>query len=130
SAALVSKTGSIVWCCLPEFDSSSIFAKLLDEKIGGSFDILVDESYTVSQSYLAYTGILITTFSNGSDIFEVRDFMPRYRKENGGHHTPPEIVRFIKLISGRPSFRVKYDPKLEYAIDETFTYVKPEYVIS
>ena len=33
SAALVSKKGSIDWCCLPEFDSSSIFAKLLDEKM-------------------------------------------------------------------------------------------------
>jgi GH15 family glucan-1,4-alpha-glucosidase len=33
SAALISKTGAIEWCCLPEFDSSSVFAKILDEKI-------------------------------------------------------------------------------------------------
>jgi GH15 family glucan-1,4-alpha-glucosidase len=43
SSALISKKGSIDWCCLPEFDSSSIFAKLLDEKKGGSFEFLVSE---------------------------------------------------------------------------------------
>ena len=32
SAALISKTGSLEWCCLPNFDSSSVFAKILDEK--------------------------------------------------------------------------------------------------
>ena len=37
TAALISKTGSIDWCSLPDFDSSSIFAALLDEKKGGSF---------------------------------------------------------------------------------------------
>ncbi|MBF0693602.1 MAG: glycoside hydrolase family 15 protein [Flavobacterium sp.] len=130
SAAVISKTGSIVWSCLPEFDSSSIFAKILDEKIGGSFDVLVGDDYKVSQFYLENTAILITSFTNGTDTFEVRDFMPRYKKENGEIHTPPEIVRFFKLISGNPVFRVNYDPKLEYAIDETFTYNKDEYIIS
>ncbi|HEY0047188.1 MAG TPA: glycoside hydrolase family 15 protein [Flavobacterium sp.] len=130
SAALVSKYGSIVWCCLPEFDSSSIFAQLLDEKIGGSFEILVEDDYAISQAYLYNTGILVTTFTNGDDIFEVRDFMPRYKKDNNNHHSPPEIVRYIKLISGQPTFRIKYNPKLEYAADETFSYVKDQFIIS
>src|SRR5215469_7448548 len=84
SAALISKTGSIDWCCLPEFDSTSVFAKLLDEKIGGSFEILVDESYVVTQRYLGNTAILITSFRNGNDAFDLYDFMPRYIKEKGG----------------------------------------------
>ena len=46
SAALISKTGSVDWCCLPEFDSSSVFARILDERKGGSFDILVGEEYS------------------------------------------------------------------------------------
>jgi GH15 family glucan-1,4-alpha-glucosidase len=32
TAGLVSETGSIDWYCLPEFDSASVFAKLLEEK--------------------------------------------------------------------------------------------------
>ena len=114
SAALISENGSIDWACLPDFNSSSVFAKILDEKIGGSFEILVDESYTVHQSYIRTTNIVSTRFSSGNDCFEVIDFMPRYR-ENGGYYNPAEIIRYFKYKSGNPKFRLKYDPKVEYA---------------
>ena len=130
SAALVSRTGSIDWCCLPEFDSSSVFAKILDEKKGGSFEILVEDEYEITQRYKEFTALLITRYSNGDDCFEVRDFMPRYHKENGTYHSPPEIIRYIRHISGKPKFRVKYDPKLRYAQGKTETYVKKNFVAS
>ena len=63
SSALISRTGSLDWCSLPEFDSSSVFAKLLDEEIGGSFEILVDEGYEITQRYKKGTALLITRFS-------------------------------------------------------------------
>ena len=130
SAALISKLGSIDWCCLPEFDSASVFAKLLDEKIGGSFDIVVDDVYQVSQRYKSDTAILITTFSNGEDVFEVHDFMPRYYKQDGGYHSPPELIRYFKSISGTPKFKVNYMPKLGYALGETETYIKTDFIAS
>lgn len=129
SAALISDKGSIDWCCLPEFDSSSVFAKILDDKIGGSFGF-VAEGYNVSQHYLDQTAILITKFDNGVDAFELIDFMPRYRKENGGYHSPPEIIRYIRKVSGSPKFKIQYDPKLEYALDDTHNFVKKDFVIS
>ncbi len=130
SAALISKTGSVDWCCLPEFDSSSVFAKILDEKKGGSFDILVGEEYTSTQRYKKGTALLITRFTDGENIFEVRDFMPRYRNEDGTYHAPPEFIRYIRHIKGRPVFRIKYDPRLEYAQGVTETYVKKNFVVS
>ncbi|MBC6996876.1 glycoside hydrolase family 15 protein [Cytophaga sp. FL35] len=130
SAAIISKTGSVDWCCLPEFDSSSVFAKLLDEKIGGSFGFEVDDAYEITQTYIENTAILCTKYKNGEDVFEVYDFMPRYHLTAGGYHSPPEIVRFIKYISGRPKVKVLYDPKLEYAIGETKTYVKHNFIAS
>ncbi|MFD0798366.1 glycoside hydrolase family 15 protein [Maribacter chungangensis] len=130
SAALVSKTGSIDWCCLPEFDAASIFAKLLDSKIGGSFGFQVDDAYTIEQRYEKNTCILVTVFTAEADCFEVYDFMPRYPLKNNEHHTPPEIIRFVKLISGAPKFRVHYEPKLEYARGETKTYIKKDFVAS
>ncbi len=130
SAALISKTGSVDWCCLPEFDSSSVFAKILDDKIGGSFEIRVAKEYSIKQRYKKSTAVLITRFSDGENTFEVHDFMPRYYNENGGYHAPPELARHVRHIKGKPKFRVHYDPKLEYALGETKTYVKKNFVVS
>ncbi|MBD0776660.1 glycoside hydrolase family 15 protein [Maribacter sp. ANRC-HE7] len=130
SAALISKTGAIEWCCLPEFDSSSVFAKILDEGIGGSFEIQVSDKYTVKQRYKKNTAVLITRFSNKGNVFEIHDFMPRYHDEKGKYHAPPELVRYVKHIKGKPVFRVLYNPKLEYALGETKTYIKDDFIVS
>ena len=124
SAALISDTGSLDWCCLPQFDSSSVFAKLLDEKNGGSFELITKYNYEITQQYYSKTAILITRFSDGENIFELHDFMPRYYKPNGKYNAPPEIIRYVKYISGAPRFKVQYDPKLEYAKGETTHHVK------
>ncbi|QLE00145.1 glycoside hydrolase family 15 protein [Galbibacter sp. BG1] len=130
SAALISKTGSIDWCCLPEFDSSSVFAKILDEEIGGNFGFKVDDSYTITQEYYKNTSVLKTHFSNGNDAFTVWDFMPRYYEEDGGYNSPPDIIRYIEYIKGTPKFRVDYKPKLEYALGVTNIYVKEDFIVS
>lgn len=130
SSALVSKTGAIEWCCLPEFDSSSVFAKLLDQEIGGSFEILVTSEYTIQQRYKKNTAVLITRYSDNDNIFEVHDFMPRYYDESGTYHAPPEVVRHIRHILGKPRFRVLYNPKLEYAAGVTDNHVKHNFIVS
>ena len=64
SAALVSKTGSIDWFCFPDFDSPSIFAKLLDKEKGGSFHFEVSDDYNITQKYNGNTNILMTRFES------------------------------------------------------------------
>jgi GH15 family glucan-1,4-alpha-glucosidase len=130
SAALINEDSSIDWCCLPQFDSASVFGKILDDNIGGQFKISCDENYVISQSYIKNTSILCTRFSNGDDAFEVIDFMPRYKKDNNVYYAPPEITRVLKHLKGTPKYRVIYDPKLEYAVGETKNYVKKHFLVS
>lgn len=130
SAALISKNGAIDWCCLPEFDSPSVFANLLDDEIGGSFEFVLDASYTSEQYYDSDTAILITKFTSGQDCFELHDFMPRYHKDDGTYNSPPELIRYLKLISGAPKFKVIYNPKLEYALGKTTSFLKKDFIAS
>ncbi|MBN1596683.1 MAG: glycoside hydrolase family 15 protein [Bacteroidales bacterium] len=130
SAALISEKGSIDWCCMPNFNSSSVFAKLLDTEKGGSFEILVDDDYLITQSYIKNTNLLVTKFKKGEDQFDLVDFMPRYINGDGKYYSPPDLIRYIKLISGRPIIRVKFDPKLEYAEYRTKITNEKEYVKS
>lgn len=130
SAALVSETGSIDWLCLPNFNSPSVFAKILDKNKGGSFEIQVNDSFKVSQKYLKKTNILVTNFKSGEDIFEIHDFMPRYQTDGSDIYAPSDLVRYIKHISGKPKCSVLYNPMLEYAEFETQTEIKEEYIKS
>jgi len=130
SAALISKTGSLDWCCMPNFDSSAMFAKILDEKKGGSFEIEISDEYDIKQEYLWETNILSTVFDNGKDSFQLIDFMPRYPREDGSYYAPPDVIRFFRLISGTPKFRIKYDPKLDFAREKTYNENKGEYIKS
>ncbi len=130
SAALINHCGSIVWCCLPNFDSPSIFAHVLDDEIGGIFKIIIDDSYSVTQKYSENTSILITNFSNNENEFEIIDFMPRYQRENGSFYSPPEIIRIFKHINGKPKFKILYDPRLEYSNGVTNSYIKERFIVS
>ena len=130
SSALINEDSSIEWCCLPQFDSASVFGKILDDEIGGSFRIECDDSYKISQKYLDKTAILLTRFDNGTDVFQLLDFMPRYQKDNGVYYAPPEITRLVKVIKGNPVIKVLYDPQLEYAQGETKNYVKDDFIVS
>ena len=127
SAALISDKGSIEWCCLPDFDSPSVFAKLLDNEKGGSFSVIVDNNYIISQKYLIRTNVLCTEFKSDEGTFEVIDFMPRY-KIGDNYYAPAEIYRYIKFISGRPVFRVKYCPAFNYARDEVSNITEDNYI--
>lgn len=130
SAALISRKGSIDWLCLPKFNSPSVFAGLLDNNKGGSFGFILDKSYLFSQSYIRKTNILVTKVWNDDHGFEIVDFMPRYINESGSHYTPPDVIRYLKHQKGRPSFIIKYEPRLEYAQYQTEMKIHDGYIKS
>lgn len=119
TGALVSEKGSIDWLCFPNFNSPSIFSKILDEQKGGCFAFEVSEDYSIFQKYIYNTNILCTQFISDEGSFEVLDFMPRYHTaSDNGYYLPPEIYRYIRLLKGKPRFRIVYNPVLNYARDK------------
>jgi GH15 family glucan-1,4-alpha-glucosidase len=128
SAALISSRGSIDWCCLPDFDSPSVFARLLDAEKGGFFDVEVEGEYRISQAYLGRTNILTTRFEGETDGFELIDFMPRYKAEGGYYHCPPEIIRYVRYLYGRARVHFRFEPRLNYARGRTTVSQMEEYL--
>lgn len=118
SLALVGSDGSIDWCCLPHFDSPSVFAAILDAEKGGSFRVWVDRNgQRTRQMYMPDTNVLLTRFLSNDGLAEVTDFMPVLRKTGGLTSTVEgqQIVRTARAIRKRASFRMHCCPAFDYA---------------
>src|SRR5258705_13196283 len=77
TVALVGMDGSIDFLCLPQFDSPSAFAALVDADRGGRFQIApVLRGAVRKQLYLPDTNVLLTRFLDAGGLPEVSDFMP------------------------------------------------------
>src|SRR5262245_45652546 len=84
-SALISRTGSVDWLCLPRPDSAPVFGKLLDPD-GGGFSIEPGSSAAgpgvpTSQYYIGNTNVLVTDIGEpGGDRFRITDFCPRFEQ--------------------------------------------------
>ncbi len=112
TAALISRAGSVDWCCLPRFDSDSCFGRLLDWKQGGHFIITPKGKAQVSRQYVPDTLVLVTTYRVGHNIARVTDF---FSMRVGGRDRPRrELVRIIEGVRGTMTFDVTVVPRLDY----------------
>ena len=121
SAALVGTDGSIDWCCLPRFDSPSVFASILDEGIGGRFRIRPGGPYMdARQSYMRDTNILETSFTTPTGAVTITDLMPIQDGDKDGKPDtnpadPPELHRIVTCTSGSVEMVCEYKPRHDYA---------------
>ena len=115
SAALVGKDGSIDWCCLPRFDSPSIFAAILDDEKGGRFVVELPSYLKSSQSYLGDTNVLQTMFHSRTGTMTLTDFMPCYQRADGKLVQFDEIHRIAECTHGEVDIKVTFQPRPEYA---------------
>lgn len=111
TAALVSRDGTINFCCFPEFDSPPIFAALLDPDEGGHFSIAPrGRGFAQQQLYLPETNVLLTRFLHDDGIVEVTDFMPIAVDEA----LPHCIVRMIRCVRGESEVEIVCAPKFDF----------------
>ena len=118
SCALVSKSGSIDWCCFPRFDSPAVFARILDRLKGGYFQLAPEGVSRVHRRYLPGTNVLETTFVTDTGEAVLTDFMPTH------HHDGPDeplevgaqqqVIRFLKCTSGHVTFKMECFPRFDY----------------
>jgi GH15 family glucan-1,4-alpha-glucosidase len=116
TVALVGTDGSIDWCCLPHFDSPSVFGAILDDEKGGYFKISAISAERCKQLYLPDTNVLLTRFYCADGIAEVTDFMPI--ESRSLRYAPPnyhQIIRRVSTVAGHLRFRLECFPALNYA---------------
>ena len=116
TVALVGTDGSIDWCCLPNFDSPSVFAAILDDRKGGYFKIAGVSEDGTKQFYHPETNVLITYFSSRDGVALVEDLMPVDGMGNrpGGPHKTA-IVRRVSGVRGTRLMRLECFPAFDYA---------------
>jgi alpha,alpha-trehalase len=120
SAALVSRDGSIDWCCFHRFDARPVFSRLLDWANGGHFRIAPTHPYTVSRRYLPATSVLETRFVTAGGVVTVVDCLAIRRGSAAGdaartrsHH---QLLRLIRCEAGQVEVTVEFAPRFDYGL--------------
>lgn len=119
TVALVGPAGCIDWCCLPVFDSASVFARILDSKIGGMFSVAPASCKESSMRYLFGTNILMSTLTGDNGEIELLDYMPMLRPDGGRpNEDTGYICRHVECVSGvHVEVIVRFDPRPQYGLE-------------
>lgn len=115
TAALVSRSGSVDWLCLPRFDSASVFGALLGGIEQGCWSVRPADPDAVStRRYDGATLTLVTRWVTSSGVAEVRDCLPVDPRHLDAPHRV-DLVRRIVGVSGQVEFTHEVRLRFDYA---------------
>ncbi|KAK2020076.1 family 15 glycosyl hydrolase [Colletotrichum eremochloae] len=139
TCALVGMNGSVDFMCWPDFDSPSVFCRLLDKEKGGFFSICPPSSKqcTTKQQYLPSSNILQTRYIHDDGVVDLVDFFPRPKTatvlSTGARQTSFRetikiqeelkrwLVRRVECIRGRLEMEIEVFPAFQYATETHVT---------
>ncbi|MGA9723173.1 MAG: glycoside hydrolase family 15 protein, partial [Candidatus Binatus sp.] len=110
TAALVDRSGSIDWLCLPRFDSGACFASILGDKTNGRWLLAPQGGVKqVRRKYRDDTLLLETEFETESGVATVIDFMPVAERPE-----QTDVIRIVKGIRGQVPMRTEVIFRFDY----------------
>jgi alpha,alpha-trehalase len=118
SAALVSLHGSVDWLCMPDFDSQSVFGRLLDSDCG-YWSICPRDIVRISRRYVEEAMVLETVFVTKSGTAVLTDAMALGKGERGhdlGRQSPHALLRSVACTEGCVHVDCEYSPRPEYGL--------------
>jgi hypothetical protein len=111
TVALVDDDGRIGWMCLPELDSPSVFAAILDPGRGGHFTLQPAVPFSTERRYLDQTNVLQTTFHTDTGTVRVTDALTIDDSQAAPWR---ELVRHIEGLAGSVPMRWWWEPRFEF----------------
>ncbi len=113
SVALVSRAGSVDWCCIQRVDAGSCFGRLLDWEKGGFCSIAPKGgARSSSRRYLEDTLVLETTFE--ADGGEARLIDCYALPADPGENPYRQILRVVEGVSGVVELDLEIAPRFDY----------------
>ena len=120
SAALVDRSGSVDWWCVPRFDSPSVLGRLLDTQ-AGHWSLRPTDDFATERRYVGDSLVLRTLFRTDNGVVAVTDALalaPGARGHDIGLESPHVLLRRVEGVSGVVSMRSELAPRMEYGRTE------------
>lgn len=117
TAALVSRTGSLDWLCLPRMDSAAVFCALLGDEDNGRWQLGIADGAVVERRYRGDSFVLETIWESPTGRARVLDLLPSGVAQS-------DLMRVVECLEGE--VHVEQDVRLRLDYGQLVPWIRDE----